>query len=119
MYLCYLTELIEGGSRGFDPLKCGQDSVFVVRHRFELFAYENRCPHQDSSMAWRKDAYLNNAGDVIVCSAHGAQFEISTGRCTLGPCLGQSLKSVPLTLSENGEVAIVNHYLETITCHSQ
>lgn len=42
-------------------------------------------PHQGTPMAWRKDAYLDAAGERIVCAAHGAQFEIDSGLCTLGP----------------------------------
>jgi nitrite reductase/ring-hydroxylating ferredoxin subunit len=31
-------------------------------------------------MAWRTDAYLNAAGNRIVCASHGAEFEIETSR---------------------------------------
>jgi nitrite reductase/ring-hydroxylating ferredoxin subunit len=55
-------------------------------------------------MAWRKDAYLNAARDRIVCHAHGAQFDIATGACLLGPCLGQSLTPVPLHIHADGEL---------------
>ena len=58
-------------------------------------------------MAWRKNAFLNSARDRIVCSAHGALFDIVSGRCDLGPCLGQSLTSLRVTLA--GDAAI---YLE-------
>jgi nitrite reductase/ring-hydroxylating ferredoxin subunit len=65
-------------------------------------------------MAWRKDQYLNAAGDRIVCAAHGALFDIPTGRCTLGPCLGEALTPVPLTLQANGEIHIADAtYQET------
>ena len=67
-------------------------------------------------MAWRKDAYLNAAGDRIVCAAHGAQFEVDTGRCTLGPCLGESLTPVRLHILPDGEVHIADrtHSQETL-----
>jgi nitrite reductase/ring-hydroxylating ferredoxin subunit len=52
-------------------------------------------------MAWRKDEYLNAARDRIVCAAHGAQFDIATGVCTLGPCLGQRLEPVVLCVRDN------------------
>ena len=48
-----------------------------------------------------KDAYLNAARDRIVCAAHGAQFDIATGICTLGPCLGQRLQPVALDVRHN------------------
>lgn len=93
--LCRLDALPEGGARGFDPEGCGQTSVFAVRHGGVVRVYADRCPHHGTPMAWRRDAYLNAAGDRIVCAAHGAQFEIDTGRCVLGPCLGDRLDPVP------------------------
>lgn len=107
MRLCHLDELPEGSSRGFDPFSNGRDTLFVVRRGRSLLGWANACPHHGTPMAWRKDAYLNAARDRIVCAAHGAQFEIDTGRCTLGPCLGQSLTPVPLTLDDDGAVRLV------------
>jgi nitrite reductase/ring-hydroxylating ferredoxin subunit len=58
-------------------------------------------------MAWRKDAYLNAAGNRIVCAAHGALFLVDSGRCVRGPCLGESLHPVALNIHGNGEVHFV------------
>jgi nitrite reductase/ring-hydroxylating ferredoxin subunit len=104
MRLCQLDELPDGGARGFDPQRRGQDSLLVVRQGGRLYGYADACPHHGTPMAWRKDAYLNAARDRIVCAAHGAQFEIPTGLCTLGPCLGETLTPVPLHLDEHGGV---------------
>jgi nitrite reductase/ring-hydroxylating ferredoxin subunit len=57
-------------------------------------------------MAWRKDAYLNAAGDRIVCAAHGAQFDIESGVCTLGPCLGQRLQPVALIVTTTQQLYV-------------
>jgi len=108
--LCHLDDLPDGGSRGFDPHRSGQDTVLVVRRGRELFAYADACPHHGTPMAWRKDAYLDAAGERIVCAAHGAQFDIHTGRCTLGPCLGDALSPVHLIVHESGEVHIAADY---------
>jgi nitrite reductase/ring-hydroxylating ferredoxin subunit len=104
MRLCHLDELPDGGSRGFDSRRGGQDTLLVVRRGRQLFAYADACPHHGTPMAWRKDAYLNAAGDRIVCAAHGALFEIDTGLCVQGPCLGDSLAPIPLITHEDGEV---------------
>ena len=112
MRLCHLSELPDGGSRGFDPCASGRDTLFVVRRGQALHAYVNACPHHGTPMAWRKDAYLNAAGDRIVCAAHGAQFEIGSGLCTLGPCLGDRLTALPLALHDSGEVHLAVHPLK-------
>lgn len=104
--LCASHELPEGTSRGFDPRGTGRDTVFVVRSQ-GLFAYRNSCPHVPGApMAWRKDRYLSGDGSRIVCSAHGAQFDIPTGACVLGPCRGESLTPVPIQEGQ-GEIRLV------------
>ncbi len=102
--LCHLADLPDGQSRGFDPQHTGQDTVLVVRQGEQLYAYADICPHHGTPMAWRRHAYLSGDRSRIVCSAHGAQFEISTGACTLGPCLGQSLQTLPLVMAADGAV---------------
>ena len=95
--LCRLDDLIDGHSRGFDPLGEGRDSMFIVRKGEVLHAWRNACPHHDRArMAWRKDEFLTADRSQIVCGAHGALFDIDTGTCTLGPCLGQHLAPVAL-----------------------
>lgn len=105
MRLCHLDELPDGDARGFDPDGRGQDRLFVVRQGTRLHGWLDACPHHGGTpMAWRRHAYLNARRDRIVCSAHGAQFDIATGDCLLGPCLGQRLTPVPLTVTPAGEV---------------
>ena len=115
MRLCHLDELPDGDARGFALQGPERDTLFIVRQGDALHAWRNICPHHGAPLAWRKDAYLNAARDRIVCGAHGAQFEIHTGRCTLGPCLGQALTPVPLTLSDDGAVHVTATFTEETT----
>jgi nitrite reductase/ring-hydroxylating ferredoxin subunit len=64
-------------------------------------------------MAWRKDAYLNTARDKIVCFVHGALFDIETGLCTLGPCLGDRLYALPFHIDADGFIRLDNNKKET------
>jgi nitrite reductase/ring-hydroxylating ferredoxin subunit len=105
--LCALDQLRDGYSCGFDPYRKGRDSVFVVRRGSQVFAYQNACPHVDHApLAWRKDEYLDAARSVIVCHGHGAQFQIDTGRCILGPCEGQSLEAINARVGKDGMVRL-------------
>jgi nitrite reductase/ring-hydroxylating ferredoxin subunit len=105
--LCRLDEIPDGDSRGFDPLGQGQDTLLVVRRGDSLYAWRDACPHLNGvPMAWRKDAYLNSVRDKIVCSGHGALFDITTGRCTLGPCLGESLEPMTVMVDCEGFVCL-------------
>ena len=102
--LCRLDEIPDRTAKGFDPFTEGRDAVFVLRWGDRLKAYRNRCPHQGASLPWRKNAYLNADRTRIVCHAHGAQFDIDTGECVLGPALGRSLEPVEISVTGAGAV---------------
>ncbi|MGK5078758.1 Rieske (2Fe-2S) protein [Janthinobacterium sp. HLX7-2] len=106
--LCMADEICEGQARGFDPLATGRDVMFVVRKQGRLYAYRNACPHIDGApMAWARHQYLNANGSRIVCSAHGAQFDIESGVCLLGPCLGQALEPITIERACDSELYIL------------
>ena len=108
--LCRLADLTEGRSRGFDPLGEGRDTMFVVLKAGRVHAWRNACPHYDHArMAWKKDEFLSGDHANVQCSAHGALFDIETGACTIGPCLGQSLTPVPVTIAGD-EVRLTGPY---------
>lgn len=102
-FLCHVNELTDGSARGFAV--AGQ-KVIVLRKADKLHAYLDACPHYagGTPMAWKSDAYLNGDGTHLACHSHGALFEIETGECVLGPCLGQSLTRIELNITAKGEV---------------
>jgi nitrite reductase/ring-hydroxylating ferredoxin subunit len=104
--LCHLGDLPEGGARGFDPFERGRDTVFAVRRGDTVRVWADRCPHHGTPLPWRKDAYLNAGGSRIVCAAHGALFELDSGLCVQGPCLGDKLRPVPFMLTEQGDLML-------------
>ena len=105
--LCRFDELQDGYARGFGS---GRDTLFVVRRGSALHAWLDQCPHiHGSPLAWRKDAYLNAKRTRIICSGHGAQFDIGTGACVLGACEGQALSPVRVEIAADGSVFVVQH----------
>lgn len=105
--MCHVADLREGRALGFDPFKRGRDTVFVVRRSDKVYAYLDICPHYGRTpLPWKKNAYLTADARHIFCSAHGAIFDIETGVCTLGPCLGQSLTAVEVVISQVGEIRL-------------
>lgn len=81
-----------------------------MRRNDTVFAYLDACPHYSSGtpMAWKKDAYLDGEGGHLACHSHGALFDIETGECVLGPCLGQSLKKVRVHMTSRGTIEIID-----------
>ncbi len=45
------------GARGFDPTGSGQATVIACRYQGMLYLWRNRCPHQNTPMNWRQDAF--------------------------------------------------------------
>jgi nitrite reductase/ring-hydroxylating ferredoxin subunit len=54
---------------------------------------------------WAPDRFLSTDGSRIVCSMHGAEFDIATGACLRGPCIGDSLESVAFTI-DDGDIKV-------------
>jgi nitrite reductase/ring-hydroxylating ferredoxin subunit len=105
--LCRFNELREGEARGFGPFDGMRAKIFVVRKDGKLYAYWDACPHYGTTpMAWRTDAYLNAAGNRIVCASHGSEFEIETGRCLHGAALGKELTPAAIELTSSGDVIL-------------
>jgi nitrite reductase/ring-hydroxylating ferredoxin subunit len=98
--LCRLSDLPDRESRGFEQLREGEHPIFVIRRGAEVRAYRDCCPHEGSRMAWRRHEYLNAERDRIVCGVHGAQFDIDSGVCTLGPCLGRALERLQIFIED-------------------
>ncbi len=69
-------------------------------------AYVNRCPHMDTPLNSKTPkVMLTPAGDRFVCQRHGAEFDIETGMCVSGPCLGIPLDRVSVRV-EDGVVKV-------------
>lgn len=78
---------------------------FVVRDENHLHAYINRCPHTGAPLNWTEHQFLTLDGAWIQCGMHGALFEIGSGKCVVGPCVGAHLQPIPL-LEKGGELFV-------------
>jgi nitrite reductase/ring-hydroxylating ferredoxin subunit len=93
--ICPLHELADPGAKGFTmgegdwPLR-----GFVVRRGGSVHAYVNHCPHAGFPLNWSPDAFLAPDAPLILCSMHGALFEVETGLCLSGPCDGLRLRAL-------------------------
>ena len=95
--ICALHELDDPGARGF-TMGAGEWPLrgFVVRKGETVRAYVNHCPHAGFPLNWQPDQFLAPNMPLIRCVMHGALFEIETGDCVAGPCMGHALQSLPI-----------------------
>ena len=111
IFLCSLNEIPETGAKGIKFFAdSDKDDIFLVRSPDDgqVLAYWNSCPHiPGSPLGWAKNRYLNRAQDTIVCSSHGALFNLVDGHCFSGPCIGEKLIPVPLHIDEHNRLYLI------------
>ena len=103
--LCDVADIPDGGSMGFGPPLGGFTGLFAVRQGDQVRVYVNSCPHLGVPLDWAPNRFLTADGGRIVCAMHGAEFAIADGLCLRGPCLGERLDAVMMTI-ENGELRV-------------
>lgn len=95
-------DIEEGQSKGIDLEGA---YLFAVKRDDQVYLYRNSCPHLGTPLEWQEDTFLDPDGALIQCATHGALFEIETGHCISGPCLGQNLQAIPFIL-DNGLIMV-------------
>lgn len=85
--------------------------IFILRWGKQVRAYENNCPHQNSHLDWEQGEFLDGEGTRILCGKHGALFDLGTGECVDGPCVGERLTAIE-TIIDDGEICFVGIELE-------
>ena len=105
--LCQLEDIEDGEGKGF---QLGEGdaarSIFVVREDRAVYGYLNSCPHLGTPLEFQPDQFISADGGYILCSTHGALFEIDDGFCISGPCAGASLTPVAVALDAEDRVVL-------------
>jgi len=98
--LCLLADIPDGNAIEVEALVNGEvESLMVYRHGGEARAYFNVCPHAGRRLDYVPGKFLVRGGQII-CAAHGATFRADSGDCVAGPCRGDRLRAVPVTVIE-------------------
>ena len=74
-------------------------SLFLVRGDGDaIYAYENHCPHAGGPLNLLPNKFLSRDGQHLLCSTHGAKFNIHDGVCIRGPCKGECLNALDVAV---------------------
>ena len=105
--LCHLDEIADPGARGF-VFGGGTTrwEVFVIRLGGLVRGYENSCPHTGTPLETLPDRFLTADQSQILCSTHGARFRLADGHCVAGPCTGDHLTAVAISIDDDGRVLL-------------
>ncbi|MBT3658776.1 MAG: Rieske 2Fe-2S domain-containing protein [Rhodospirillaceae bacterium] len=112
--LCTLNDVPDGGSNGFvldtDDGRCG---LMVIRRGNGIVCYTNSCPHIGTPLDIQPGKFLDRARAHILCTTHGALFNIDDGLCIAGPCVDDHLTPIA-TEVRDGAVFVDKQTLPTI-----
>ena len=112
--LCTLNDVPDGGSNGFvldtDDGRCG---LMVIRRGNGIVCYTNSCPHIGTPLDMQPGKFLDRAKAHILCTTHGALFNIDDGLCIAGPCVDDHLTPIA-TEVRDGAVFVDKQTLPTI-----
>ena len=104
--LCQLNDIEDGDSAGFQiQTPDGKRSIIAIRKAGTIHAYVNSCPHIGAPLDFQPGQFLNRDKTHIMCSTHGALFQINNGLCISGPCTDKHLELL-VTKTTGAEVYI-------------
>ncbi len=76
-----------------------------MRKKGTYFPYLNRCRHLPVTLDLEDNQFFNHDQSALQCHMHGAVYEIETGLCVGGPCVGASLRA--LSFEEEGDQLVI------------
>lgn len=93
--------LADGKARGFQVKVKGKIlQGLVVQKGNAFFAYRNECRHLAITLDLNDEQFFNAEGTHLQCQMHGATYEIESGECIAGPCVGAFLEKLELRVEE-------------------
>lgn len=99
--LCRVDELADPGTKGFVfREESALFSGFVLRRGEEVTGFVDSCPHAGWRLAGIGDNFLTRDERHILCSGHGALFNLDDGECVSGPCFGDRLEAWPVRVED-------------------
>ena len=81
----------------------GQDiEAILLKTDDGYLSYVNRCRHLAIPLDWGDGDVMDDSGKLLLCRTHGALYRLNDGLCVSGPCQGQHLFKVPLSIEDDG-----------------
>lgn len=105
LLLCKTEDVPEREARGFDT---PNGEIFITQRDGSFFAYQNLCPHLGVSLEYMEDQFLDMDKEYIICSTHGALFQVDSGECLWGPCQGEFLNKVEIKVHSDGGIYLMD-----------
>jgi nitrite reductase/ring-hydroxylating ferredoxin subunit len=96
-FIARVSDLPEDGALTFDFVEGeARFSLIVAISNGEVYGFENVCPHAGYPLERPDGRVPMQDSRYLICSAHGASFDVMNGACVGGPGAGRGLSRVPL-----------------------
>jgi nitrite reductase/ring-hydroxylating ferredoxin subunit len=109
--ICRTFEIDDHDARGFVLKRVGANGegepwpILVTHKGSNFYGFENICPHAGKRLDAQSGEFMDEAGNFLVCSNHGSQFDIDTGFCFSGACQNKSLTPIKIVI-DDGDVCV-------------
>jgi nitrite reductase/ring-hydroxylating ferredoxin subunit len=81
-------------------------AVILTRRGETISAFRNKCPHAGYPLQRGDGRVVVQEGRFIVCAAHGASYVLDSGACAGGPCNGDALERIAVTVRDGAVYAV-------------
>lgn len=103
--LCRMEDIADGGAKGVEiGEKPKRLDIVLLRKGEKVWGFLNRCPHRGHPLETFPDAFLDETGEHLICTNHGARFRATDGYCVKGPCERLSLVKMPIVLVDGAVI---------------
>lgn len=106
-YVAPLSAVPTDGTLRCEARRDRRGTELILRRRGDdVLAWRNSCPHRpEVRLDPGPGAIVRD--DHLVCHEHGARFEPDDGVCTAGPCRGDALEGIAVTVRD-GDVYLTD-----------
>ncbi|EHA16432.1 Rieske 2Fe-2S domain-containing protein [Halomonas sp. HAL1] len=103
--VCPSNVIQEGNAHCMEVISNGGTfPIVATRINGTIYCYVNACPHQYLPLNYRSNVIISSDGHHLLCSAHGAAFDIKTGNCLTAAF--EKLDAIPVLEDQEGSVCI-------------
>ena len=86
-----------------------REGLVVVDESGTPHCYLNECKHLPIPLDGGSRDFFDAGGRHLFCGTHGAVYRLEDGYCLEGPCEGEALEAIPLSI-EDGVVFVTDSY---------
>lgn len=107
--VCSILDVCNGSVKKVTVKNDYQDTeCLIIQEDKKVYAYLNKCPHWHIPLDGNHDTIYDSQSQQLICTNHGAVFNLKDGLCIAGPCAGFTLNSLDVII-QNDSISVKSH----------